>query len=91
MQTLAEHLKASAEITKHIEDGDALAKKIGAKLAQARATLETLREFAPPEKFKIDLPYHLKQHDSRVTEGSMAEIIKRQVSAINEILGDRAS
>lgn len=89
MANLADHLKASSEIQKHIEDGDALAKKIASKLVQARTTLEKLRDFAPSEKFKVDMPYHLRGQNAQ--EASMAEIIKRQIEHINEVLGDRAT
>ena len=73
---LADHLKASAEITSHINDGDALAKKLGAILSNARTTLETLRAFAPADRFKVDIPYYLRGPNGN-NEGSMSDIIKR--------------
>lgn len=89
MTNLADHLKASAEITKHVEDADALARKLGSMLSNARATLEALRTFAPDNRFKVDMPYHLRSNN--VNDGSMTDIIRRQVEAINNVLGDRAS
>lgn len=89
MTNLADHLKASAEITKHVEDADALARKLGSVLSNARATLEALRTFAPDDRFKITMPYHLHGRDER--EGSMKDMIRKQVEVINETLGDRAS
>lgn len=89
MTNLADHLKASAEITKHVEDADALARKLGSMLSNARATLEALRTFAPDNRFTVDMPYHLRSNS--VNSGSMSDIIRRQVEAINNALGDRAS
>lgn len=90
MTNLADHLKASAEITKHVEDADALARKLGGMLSHARATLEALRAFAPADRFKVDMPYHLRS-PNKESEASMTDIIRRQVEAINNALGDRAS
>ena len=89
MTNLADHLKASAEITKHVEDADALARKLGSMLSNARATLEALRTFAPDNRFVIPMPYHLRTNN--VNDGSTTDIIRRQVDAINTALGDRAS
>jgi len=91
--SLADHLKASEEITKHVEQSDALAKKLGLHLKETRATLEELKIFCPNESFKIRSPYHLRRGDnpSSCDEVSMASIIDRQVRRINDILGDRVN
>lgn len=91
MQTYAEHLKASAEITAHIHDGDALARKMAAILNNTRTTLEALKVFAPDDRFKISLPMHLRQSENpNNNERGMKDMIDMQISAINNTLGDRA-
>lgn len=91
--SLAEHLKASDEIVKHVEQSDALAKSLGEQLKRVRETLEELRAFAPDERFTIRAPYHLRQTDnpSSGDELSMKQIIERQVRRINTLLGDRVN
>jgi uncharacterized protein (DUF1684 family) len=91
MQTYSDHLKASAEITAHIQDGDALARKMAHILNNARTTLEALKVFAPDDRFKISLPMHLRQSENpNNNERGMKDMIDMQISAINNTLGDRA-
>lgn len=88
---LAEHLKASEEIVKHVEQSDALAKKLGEQLKRTRETLETLKAFSPDDRFKVSAPYHLRSDNSNAAEASMNDIINRQIRKINELLGDRVN
>lgn len=87
-KTVHQQQEDTDQVIKLIKDGNALANKLAGELRNCRIRLEVLRAFQPDDQFKVDLPYSLSEKGRE--QASMRQIIDRQITAINELLGDRA-
>ena len=89
MTTKATNVEDVGEIGKairnHIINVEQLMHESRKLLVQTRATLRWLRAYAPSEALTIPPPYHFKDEEKRL---SMQEVLSKQVSAINLLLGD---
>ncbi|WP_420411640.1 hypothetical protein [Roseibium sp.] len=88
-KTVKEQIEQTDQVMKLLNDGNALANKLAGELKKCRQSFELLRAFQPNDQFKVDLPYSMKTKNGD-QQFSMREIIDRQVTEINSILGDRA-
>ena len=87
-KTLTEQQQEIAQVSKLIQDGNALANKLGGELKNVRTGLEFLRGFQQPDAFTIELPYSMRTNCKE--RACMRETLDIMIKSINDILGDRA-
>ena len=88
-ETISKHMADCKQVASIIENANALLMKSQKQLAQARDTLEKLREFQHP-KMVMQVPYAFQRGGNRDESATPAVVIDRQIAEINSLLGDRA-
>lgn len=87
-KTVKDHFEACRDVSKLIDDANALATKLQAELKVSRAAFEALVDFQHP-KLMMDYPYEMRRNND-LKNGTPATVIKSQIERINALLGDRA-
>jgi len=88
--TLKDHFENCKQVSKIVDDANALLTKVQSELFIARETLEALAQYQHP-KLAMNMPYRMADGQSeREKPVQPAYVISRQVARINALLGDRA-
>lgn len=89
-KTVKEHLEQADQIKSHVDDANALLKKLREELDRARLALEWLKQFDAPAFAPKPAGYQFSNDVKDTAKVTMAEMIDARVKKINALLGDRA-